>query len=115
MARTQKIRQRANRDANHGELVKVFESLGGTWMETYQLPNELDGILGIYGIDQRVEIKNPDQPTSKRALTAGEVETIEGWGGRTPVVVSTQEEALSLVKQLRIESNELSLAKKRRA
>ena len=104
MARTQKIRQRANRDNNHGELVKLFESLGCSWMETYQLPNELDGVLGCAGICQRVEIKNPDQPASKRALTDGEVETIDGWRGRRPVVIETEQDAINLVHKLRKEA-----------
>ena len=104
MARTQKIRQRANRDANHGDIVRLFESLGASWMETYQLPNELDGILGCAGICQRVEIKNPEQPASKRALTDGEVDTIDGWKGRRPVVIETEQEAIDLIKTLRKEA-----------
>jgi hypothetical protein len=104
MARTRKVRQRANRDANHTDIVGVFEALGASWMETYQLPNELDGVVGIAKIDQRVEIKNPDQPKAKRALTASEVDTFMGWKGRPPVIIETAQDAIDLVNKLRKEA-----------
>lgn len=73
-------------------------------METYQLPNELDGLVGVNGIDCRIEIKNAGQPPSKRALSDGEVETIEGWRGRRPVVIETEEDVINLVNALRKEA-----------
>ena len=106
MAKTRKVRQRAARDLNHNNIVAVFEALGATWMETYQIPGELDGLVGIARIDQRVEIKNPDQPASKRALSAEEVETFEGWRGRRPVIIETEQDAIDLVSRLRREAHQ---------
>ena len=96
-----KVRQRAKRDANHNDLVKVFEALGASWFDTSQLPGELDGVVGVAGIDQRVEIKNGNNIPSKRKLTSEEADTFTEWRGRRPVVVESEEDAIILVNRLR--------------
>jgi len=105
MAKWQKVRANAKRDANHNEIVGVFEDMGATWLETSQLPGELDGVVGVAGIDQRVEIKDGDKSASRRALTIAEQDTFEEWRGRTPVVVETVQDAVNLINQLRREAH----------
>ncbi len=106
MARAPKVRQRANRDANHNEIVRTFESLGASWLELSGVAGQLDGAIGVAGIDQRVEIKDGSKPPSRRKLTDDESKVFREWNGRTPVVVETIDDAINLVNQLRREASE---------
>lgn len=101
MPRVRKVRQRAKRDANHNDIVSVFEAMGATWFDTSQIPGELDGLLGVAGIDQRVEIKDGAKFLCRRALSTEEVETIDSWNGRKPEIVESEEDAINLVNKLR--------------
>ena len=104
MARVARVRQRARRDANHNEIVAVFESLGATWLDTSGIGGALDGAIGYAGIDQRVEIKDGEKFLSRRRLTKDEETTFQEWRGRPPVVVETVEDAISLVNRMRKEA-----------
>lgn len=64
----------------------------------------MDGVLGVSGIDQRVEIKDGEKILSRRRLTKDEEDTFQEWRGRPPVIVETVEDAIILVNQLRKES-----------
>jgi hypothetical protein len=100
-------RQRARRDSNHEEIVCAFEGLGATWLDTFNIGGALDGVLGVAGIDQRVEIKNPNAlrgKTQAMRLTDEEQITFDEWRGRPPIVVSTIEDAIQLVHLLRKEA-----------
>ena len=90
-------RSRRRVDANQAELVKFIRSMGASFQHTHSIPGALDGIIGYRGIDQRVEIKDPDQPPNKRELTEGERETFEEWRGRKPVVIETSEDVTELL------------------
>jgi hypothetical protein len=90
-----RVRVRAHKDANHDELVRHWLALGGSWQDTHQIAGALDGIAGIYGIDQRIEIKNPDSERgtpSALKLTKAEQETVNAWRGRRPVVWTCTED-----------------------
>jgi hypothetical protein len=107
MARPRNVRKRARRDANHNDIVRVFEDLGCSWFDTSAISGGLDGLLGVSGIDQRVEIKNPNALRGKKQalrLTGDEKDEFERWKGRPPVVITTQEEAIDLVNKLRREA-----------
>lgn len=104
MPRSRNIRKRARRDGNHNEIVAVFEALGCSWLDLSHIGGGLDGLLGVSGVDQRVEIKNPNATRGKTTalkLTEEEIETFELWKGRRPVVIATSEEAVDLVNRLR--------------
>jgi len=112
MAKTPKVRQRARRDRNHAEIVRTFERLGGSWLDLSGVAGALDGILGVAGVDIRVEIKDGELSPSKKKLTPAEGEVFQTWRGRKPVVVTTIEEAVNLVNQLRREAH-AAMGKKR--
>lgn len=101
MAKTPKVRQRARRDANHSEIVRVFESLGATVFDVSGVAGALDLVIGVSGIDQRVEIKDGAKTLSEKKLTKAEVEVFQEWRGRKPVVVESVEDAINLINQLR--------------
>lgn len=110
MPRPRNIRKRAKRDANHNEIVRILESLGATFLDTSGIGGALDGTVGYAGIDQRIEIKNPNVDSTHRKLTADEEREFSEWKGRPPVVVETQDDAVELLNRMRKDS--VSLGKK---
>ena len=106
MAKPRSIRRRARRDGNHAEIVRIFESLGASWLDTSNIGGALDGVLGVSGIDQRVEIKNPNATrgrTTALKITTEEVETFNEWQGRKPVIIEDIDGAVALVNKMRRE------------
>jgi hypothetical protein len=80
--------------------------MGASWLELSNVAGALDGLLGVNGVDQRIEFKNPDALRGKKQaleLTPAETNEFNRWKGRRPVVVTTVEEAVELVNQLRRE------------
>lgn len=98
------MRRQARTDSNQADLIEYMRMLGATWQPTHTVPGALDGILGIYGIDQRVEIKDGDKFPSKRKLTELESKTFNEWKGRKPVVVETRDDVRNLLAKMREEA-----------
>lgn len=100
------MRQRARRDNNHAEIVRAVEGLGASWFDTSSIGGGLDGILGVAGIDQRIEIKNPNALRGKvqaLSLTTAEEKVFNEWQGRKPVVVESVDDVIKLINKLRRE------------
>ncbi len=97
-------RSRRRVDSNQAELVKFIRSIGASFQHTHSIPGALDGIIGYFGIDVRVEIKDPDKSPSSRKLTPAEIETIENWRGRAPAVIETEDDVLRLLKAMKSEA-----------
>jgi hypothetical protein len=95
MARN-KVRRRA--DGNQPDIVKCIRELGASFQHTHTIPGALDGIIGFAGVDQRVEIKDPEQAPSRRTLTVEERDTFDNWRGRQPVVIETVGDVLAVLK-----------------
>lgn len=91
-------------DANQPELVRAMRRLGCSWRSTHEIPGALDGIIGVAGIDQRIEIKDGAKPPSERKLTDAEQVEIEGWRGRKIVVVEDTDQLIALIEGIRNES-----------
>lgn len=91
-------------DANQPEIVKAFRELGAT-VEFMHGEGALDLLIGIYGIDQRVEVKDGSKSPSRRKLSESEQATFENWHGRKPVVVKSSDDVIALCKKLRRESD----------
>ena len=85
---------RRRRDTKHAILAKLWRSLGGTWQDTADIPGALDGIAGIFGVDQRVEIKSPGAPSTQK-LTPAEQDVFDTWQGRPPVIWITEDDVLA--------------------
>jgi len=102
--RRRRVRQNGRRDANHDEIVGLFEALGCSVLDVSGVSGALDLIVGAVGIDQRVEVKDGSKPPSERRLTEAELLEIAGWRGRRPVGVETAEDVLALVARMRDEA-----------
>lgn len=86
------------KDVNHSSLKKALEAMGASVCDVYQLPGVLDIIVGYRGVDVRCEIKDPQQPPSKRKLTDAEQAVFNNWKGRPPVVLETIQDCIDLIE-----------------
>ena len=91
---------KSKRDANHGSITATLIHLGATVTDVSEVAGGLDIIVGIGGIDQRVEIKDPAQPASNRKLTDKEQDTFATWKGRPPVVIETDHDCFHLIERM---------------
>ncbi len=98
-----RVRQAARVDSNQREIVKTIISLGASWLDLTSISGILDGVIGVNGIDQRVEIKDGAKFPSERRLTPNEKREFEEWRGRKPVVVESVDDVIKLVNLLRRE------------
>ena len=85
------------RDVNEKEII---DGLKAASCSVLQL-DVVDLLVGRAGANFILEVKNPDQPPSKRRLTESEDAFIRSWRGRPVVVVETLEEALRAVGAIR--------------
>lgn len=103
-SRQLRTRRKAKKDTNHNDIVGMFIGCGCSWLELSNVGGALDGVLGVAGIDQRVEIKNPEVDSTHQKLTPAEEKIFDEWKGRKPVIVMTPDDAITLVHQLRKEA-----------
>ena len=96
-------------DENQPDLVAFARSLGMSVAIVAGIPGQLDLIVGIAGIDQRVEVKNPEKPLSDRKLTQSEQKVFSTWNGRKPIIWETEDDALSTFETLRREAENARL------
>lgn len=92
-----KFAYRGHHDANHGELAKVFESLGCSVADTsaagFGFP---DIVLGLIGQTHLVEVKDKDGQ-----LSASQKRFLRDWRGGQIMVVQTIPEAIEHVQRIR--------------
>lgn len=89
-------------DANHRSIIRTFEAMGCSVRDTHALKDGGgDCIVGIFGLEVHVEIKDPTKPPSKQKLTEAEQKFHATWKGRKPVVVRTPQDCEALVSRLR--------------
>ena len=80
------------KDSNQRDLVKYAQAVGFSVLETHNLGNGLDLLVGIFGIDQRVEVKDGAKPPSRRLLTDGERDVFRLWKGRPPIIWESEKD-----------------------
>lgn len=91
----------SRKDANHGEIKAVFERLGCTVIDTHAIAGALDMLVGVAGVSCLVEVKDGSKPPSARKLTDPEKKTIDEWRGFPCAIVTSTDEAVLLVGNLR--------------
>lgn len=88
-------------DKNQPAIVAAFRSLGCAVTSLHMVGSGFpDIIVGIHGLNILVEIKNGENPPSKRKLTPDEQRWHMIWPGQVCIVKSS-EEVEALVKTLR--------------
>lgn len=95
--------RRGKKDANHDALKAVFEGMGCSVADLYNagLPGFPDIVVGVVGINALVEIKNPETRYGRAGLNNNQTAFERDWRGGPMYVVSTPDEAVALVNNLR--------------
>ena len=78
-------------DANQPEIVAALLAVGATVAE---IGKPLDLIVGYSGENFLLEVKNPN---GKNRLEPDQIEFIDLWKGKTPVIVRNEAEALHAI------------------
>jgi hypothetical protein len=94
-----KVRTAARVDGNHAEILRAVRAVGATVLDTHQLPNCFDALIGYRGREFIFEIKDPAQPPSGRKLTPGELSFKNTWRGSEYHVVETTEQAIKIITE----------------
>lgn len=84
------------RDANEREILAAFESMGCPVVQTN---HPVDLLVGIRGRLWAIEVKDGNKAPSDRKLTVAEQGFIEKFHGYPVAVVSSVDEAVSLVNE----------------
>ena len=94
------MRRNAKVDINQPEIVKALRKFGATVLITSQLKNCFDILVGYKGINYIMEIKDENQPPSKKRLTEGEQKFKDTWKGGKYYVVENIEQAINIINEL---------------
>jgi len=86
------MRRRARKDENQNPIVAALNDLYVSVVDLSAVGCGLtDLLIGHRGVNYLIEIKNPNQPKSKRKLTKDQVEFHATWRGQKAVVESVDE------------------------
>jgi len=96
--------RRARVDTNQTEIVKQLRLLGCTVLHVHQLKGCFDILVGYRGRNFAFEIKDPNQPPSKRKLTAGEQKFFDSWKGQVNVIETYEYAVQIMISYDRIKS-----------
>lgn len=95
------MRRAARTDDNQKEIVSTFRQLGCSVETTHTLGSGFpDIVVGCFGFNLLVEIKDGAKPPSKRKLTPDEERWHQLWTGQIDIVESS-DDVLSLVQKYR--------------
>jgi hypothetical protein len=98
------MRLKARKDANHNSIADLFLAAGASVTDTSQLGKGFpDMVVGIYGINILIEVKDGEKVPSKQKLTDAEFEFFSKWKGWVAVVRDDQDaqNIISQAKQLK--------------
>ena len=91
------MRKKARVDANQKEVVKQLRDRGVSVLHTHQLGKGApDLILGYYGSNYLVELKDGAKTKSQQKLTADELDFMNKWRGNY-AVCNSLEQILQLI------------------
>jgi len=85
------MRRAAKVDSNHTEVVNDLRQRGATVLNTHQLKNAFDILVGYAGRNWAFEIKDGNKPPSQRKLTKGEQAFQDSWKGQIHTIHTAQE------------------------
>lgn len=98
-----RVRSRSRRDANQKGLVTVLEQLGCSVvdMSAAGIPGWPDLAIGVAGSTHLLEVKNPESAYGRSGLNQNQSAFARDWRGGQVYVVTTVEDAVVLVGNLR--------------
>ena len=93
------MRRVAKVDSNHTEIVNGLRKYGASVLQTHQLKNCFDIIVGYKGVNIIMEIKDGNKPQSQRKLSEGEQKFKDTWKGGEYHVVLCLDDAINVLKK----------------
>jgi len=103
------MRRQAKADNNQPEIVRAFRELGCSVQHLHAVGQGCPDILiGKYGLNLLVEIKDGKNMPSKKRLTQDEADWHRQWRGQVCIVESTKQ-AVALITKLARDPNERPL------
>ena len=91
------MRRAAKIDANHGDIVEALRGIGCSVLSLAPLGKGApDLLVGYWGRNTILEVKDGSKPPSKRKMTPDEEAFAEAWRGQY-AVVETVEQAIEAV------------------
>jgi hypothetical protein len=95
------MRTAARTDENQAGIVEDFRDMGASVAATHSVGHGFpDLVIGYHGASCLVEIKNPNQPNSKRKLTPKQVAFHRDWRGAI-AIVETRDDIIELLAIMR--------------
>lgn len=91
------MRRAARVDKNQSHIVNGLRKYGASVLIVSQLKNCFDILAGYKGVNFIMEIKDPEQPPSKRKLTDGELKFKQDWKGGEYYIVETLKQAIQII------------------
>lgn len=92
------MKQRKRIDTNQPLLMKQIRACGFSVFTAHELGKGVpDIIVGAFGKNYLLEVKDPGKPPSKRKLTPDEIEFHSAWKGQISVV-ETIDDILKILK-----------------
>lgn len=87
-------------DANQNQIVKQLRQLPGVSVKITSMVGDgfVDAVIGYMGRNYLAEIKDPNQPPSKRKLTPDEQRFHKDWKGQV-AIIQCFEDALKMIQQ----------------
>ena len=87
--------------------MKEYRRLGASVKPTHNVGQGFgDAVIGLHGINDIIEIKDPRQPPSKRKLTPDEQEFHDSWKGLI-LIIETNNDVKEHIESMRIRSEAL--------
>ena len=88
-------------DANQKEIIATVREMGVSVLILSEVGRGCpDILLGLFGQNHLVEIKDGQKPPSARKLTSDEQKFFDTWKGQV-CIISSVEEAIALVNRIR--------------
>lgn len=94
------MRRAGKIDANQNAIVHDLRKAGASVWITSGLGTGVDIVVGFRGVNWLMEVKDSNQPPSKRRLTDDEKGFHLGWRGQV-TIVETSEQALRIISLTR--------------
>jgi len=97
-------RQTHRPDANHFDILNAYLEMGCTVLDVHKSTGALDLVVGNWGINDIVEIKDGSKVPSARKLSDTEQQVFTGWKGRSPVLIESIQDAVTHVYRMKREA-----------
>jgi hypothetical protein len=73
-------------DENHREIVRLYRQAGCSVADTSRLPGFVDIVVGAFGRNHLVEIKDGKKAKSRQSLTQTQKELHDSWRGKITII-----------------------------